>query len=109
MRYGGLRDAHAHRTHDIDISQRGGGDVDGSSSPPSPLPLLLPYRLLLLFSVADVCLFPATQHRRATDNPDKTPLGPLLLRCLALYAAALSAAVAHYALSLPERGVSGRG
>ena len=63
-----------------------------------PIPLLSAYRLLLsVLCCADVVRFSAAQHRRDTDNPEKTPVGPLLLRCLAFVLLSAAAYLCHAA------------
>ena len=71
------------------------------------IPLLTAYRLLLsVLCCADIVLFSATQHHRDTDNPEKTPVAPLLLRCLALLALCSVLFVCHVGL-LSGTGGSG--
>ena len=60
------------------------------------VPLLLVHRCVLsALCCWQLLRFSATQHSRDTDNPEKTPVTPLLLRCLALLLASLAAYVVH--------------
>ena len=60
------------------------------------VPLLPAHRLVLsLLCCWDILRFSATQHTRDTDNPEKTPVTALLLRCLALLALSLVGYLLH--------------
>ena len=64
---------------------------------------------LSLLCCADIAGFSATQHRRDTDNPEKTPVGPLLLRCLALLALSVAGLLCHVAALTGSGSGSGGG